>query len=181
LAYADKIEANVARLGLGLYGINSSSEKFYPVKSAEGGVALPQFNGVNLKPVLEMRSIISSVKTLAKGDYIGYNITYEASRDMRVATVPVGYFEGVDRRLSNIGSFLFGDQKCPIVGRVSMNITSVDVSSANDIKMGSKITVISSNSQDDNSVENIAKLAHTIPYEILVHIPPHLKRKIIKV
>lgn len=159
LAYADKIQANLARLGLGLYGINSSPS----VK-------------LNLKPVLEMRSIVSSVKTIKEGDCVGYNATYEADKTRRIASVPVGYFEGVDRRLSGVGYFKFDNQKCPIVGRVSMNITSVDVTMAPEIKMGSQVTIIGSNPQDDNSVENIAKLAHTIPYEILVHIPQHLRR-----
>lgn len=162
LAYADKIQTNVARLGLGLYGINSSPS----VK-------------LNLKPALEMRSIVSSIKTIKEGDCVGYNVIYKADKITRVATVPVGYFEGVDRRLSNLGYFKFGNQNCQIVGRVSMNITSVDVTMAPEMKMGSRITVIGINQQDENSVENIAKLVHTIPYEILVHIPQHLKRSVV--
>ena len=162
LAYADKIQTNVARLGLGLYGINSSPS----VK-------------LNLKPALEMRSIVSSIKTIKEGDCVGYNVIYKADKTTRVATVPVGYFEGADRRLSNLGYFKFGNQKCQIVGRVSMNITSVDVTMAPEMKMGSRITVIGINQQDENSVENIAKLVHTIPYEILVHIPQHLKRSVV--
>jgi alanine racemase len=157
--YADKIEGNVARLGLGLYGINPSP-----------------FVKLNLKPVLEMQSVVSSVKTIDAGECVGYNATYKADKTMRVATVPVGYFEGIDRRLSNLGFFKIENNFCPIIGRVSMNISSIDITSAPEAKLDSRVVVISHNSQDNNSVENIAKLAHTIPYEILVHIPQHLRR-----
>ncbi len=157
--YADKIESNVVRLGLGLYGISPSP-----------------FVKLNLKPVLEMRSVLSSIKTIESGECVGYNATYKANKMMRVATVPVGYFEGVDRRLSNLGSFKLGDIFCPIIGRVSMNISSIDITVIPKAELGSHVTIISSNTQDNNSVENIAKLSYTIPYEILIHIPQHLKR-----
>ena len=157
--YADKIESNVVRLGLGLYGISHSSQL-----------------KLDLKPVLEMQSVVSSIKTIDAGECVGYNATYKADKIMRVATVPTGYFEGVDRRLSNLGFFKIGNIFCPIVGRVSMNISSIDITSASEAKLGSQVVVISHNPQDNNSVENIAKLAHTIPYEILIHIPQHLRR-----
>ncbi len=158
MAHADKIQANVARLGIGLYGINAAFEK------------------LNLKPVLEMQSVISSARTIEAGESVGYGAAFKTDRTMRIATVPVGYSEGVDRRLSNVGCFKFNSQKCSIVGRVSMNITSVDLGTVSEIKIGDKVVVISSNSQEENSVENMAKLAHTIPYDILVHIPQHLRR-----
>jgi len=127
-----------------------------------------------------MKSIISSVKTIQAGEYVGYGITYKAERTTLIATVPAGYFEGVDRRLSNCGFFKIGDNYCPIVGRVSMNITSIDVTSAPNIKLGDQVTIISNKRDDRNSVENIAKLTQTIPYEILIHIPQHLRRIVIE-
>lgn len=159
--YSDKFSSNVARLGLGLYGINSSS-----------------FAKLNLKPVLRMQSIISSVKTINVGECVGYNATYKAEKTMRIATVPVGYFEGVDRRLSNSGFFKIGNYNCPIIGRISMNIVSIDTTSIVNAKLGDPVIIISENPQDKNSVENISKLIQAIPYEILVHIPAHLKRKV---
>ncbi len=110
-AYAAEIDANVSRLGLGLYGINTS-----------------EFEKLDLKPALEMVSIISSLKTISAGEKVGYGITFESSRPMIVATVPVGYNEGVDRRLSNKGCFKVGNVFCPLAGRVSMNMSSIDVS-----------------------------------------------------
>ncbi|MBI4653139.1 alanine racemase [Candidatus Kuenenbacteria bacterium] len=157
--YCEQTHGNVIRLGLGLYGINPS----------------PLIK-LNLQPVLQMQSIISSLKKLEIGERIGYNITHKTKEPSIIATIPAGYFEGVDRRLSNLGFFKINDTYCPIVGRVSMNITSIDVTSISNIKLGDKVIIISNNKDDKNSIENIAKLTQTIPYEILVHIPQHLHR-----
>ncbi|MDO8668021.1 MAG: alanine racemase [bacterium] len=160
--YADDISVNVARLGLGLYGINPSP-----------------FLKLDLRPALKMQSVISSVKNIQAGDCVGYNNTYKADKPIKIVSTPVGYFEGVDRRLSNRGFLKIGENFCPIIGRVSMNITTVDASALAEVKLGDKVTVISNIKEDLNSVENLAKLAQTIPYEILVHIPQHLRRLIV--
>jgi alanine racemase len=162
MGYADKIASNVARLGIGLYGFNPSL-----------------ILQMDLRPALRMRSVIGSVKSILAGESVGYNKTFTAEKPMRIATVPVGYFEGIDRRLSNVGSFLVDGKSCPIIGRVSMNITSVDVTTVAGTKLGDSVVVISDNPEDVNSVENIARLSKTIPYEILVHIPQHLRRKVV--
>ncbi|MDR3642358.1 MAG: alanine racemase [Candidatus Doudnabacteria bacterium] len=160
-AYADKIEANVSRLGIGLYGINPSRE----VK-------------LELKPVMELVSVLSSIKKIGAGEKVGYGVTFEATKPMIVATVPVGYTEGVDRRLSNKGSYQVCGIYCPIVGRVSMNMSSIDITEVPDVKLEDEVFVISANKNDKNSIENLAKLCECIPYEILVHIPQHLRRTI---
>lgn len=100
---------------------------------------------------------------------------------MTIAVLPAGYFEGVDRRLSNCGNLLIahGMILAPIVGRVSMNITTIDVTNINGVRVGSEIIVVSDDQKDPNSIINMAKLAGTIPYEIACHIPSHLKREII--
>ena len=160
--YTNQAYCNVARLGIGLYGINTS----------------PQ-NQLDLKPVLELQTIVSSIRTLTKGETVGYNQNYTVGQVEKIATIPVGYFEGVDRRLSNNGIVKINCVDCPIVGQVSMNITSVNVTAITNPKVGNKVTVISANNDDKNSVKNIAKEIKTIPYEILVHIPQHLRRTII--
>jgi alanine racemase len=159
LDYTNQFFSNVARLGIGLYGINSAP-----------------FVKMNLKPVLEMRSIISSVKNIVAGECVGYNATFRAAKELKIATLPVGYFEGVDRRLSNRGYVKIKNTDCPIVGKVSMNITSLDITLAPDVKLGDWAVIISRDPQDKNSAENLARLAETIPYEILIHVPAYLQR-----
>ena len=154
-------DANMMRLGIGLYGVN---------------VALQP---LELRPALELTTRITSLRTLKQGESVGYNATFTAEKDMRIATLPAGYYEGVDRRLSNKGSVLVRETPCPILGRVSMNITSIDVSSVPHANVGDPVVVISSNPNDPNSVENISKACGTIPYEVLVRIPQHLRRTIV--
>lgn len=150
--------ANVARLGMGLYGCTRTS-------------------GVSVMPALEMNTVVTSIRAIRKGECVGYNNSYTAPRDMRIATVPVGYAEGVDRRLSHSGFLSIHNQPCKIVGRVSMNITSIDVTDCNPaVTLGDEVTVISSDPDAINSCESMARICGTIPYELLVHIPSSLRR-----
>jgi alanine racemase len=159
--HTDNNSHNLARLGLGLYGIS-----------------LADNTKIKLKPALSMQTIISGVKKISKGDTVGYNDTFVAPRDMLIATIPAGYAEGVDRRLSNKGQVEVNGILCPIIGRVSMNITTIDVSDVPAVKLGDTVTIISDDNASPISVSNIAKTCQTIPYETLVHIPAHLRRVI---
>jgi alanine racemase len=159
VAFGDAAHTNVGRLGIGLYGFDTSPD-----------------GSTELKPVLEMRSIITSLRDVPPGDFVGYNATLVADKPMKIATVPVGYFEGADRHLSNIGSMLVHGNAAGVAGRVSMNMSSLDVTGIPDVKRGDQVMVISRNPNDQNSVENIARLSETTPYVVLVHIPQHLKR-----
>jgi len=160
------IEANISRLGIGLYGISSN-------------VTLNK--KLNILPVMEMKTIITGMRKLQAGETVGYSNTFKATKDMKIATIPVGYFEGLDRRLSNQGTILVGTNRiaCPIVGRVSMNITVIDVSKLNNVAIGTPVTVISSNPDDPNSIANISKLCGVISYESAIRISTHLKRVIV--
>ena len=160
------IAANVSRLGIGLYGLSEN-----PFITSR----------LNLRPILEVKTIITVIKKLQEGEVTGYGNTFKATHDMTIATIPVGYFEGFDRRLSNNGIILVGKNRipCPILGRVSMNIITIDVSNVPNIKISDEVTAISSNSSDENSIVNIAKKCGTISYEIAVHIPAHLKRVVV--
>lgn len=150
---------NVLRLGMGLYGYDSSPEA-----------------GMALTPALSMRTSITSARAIPAGDTVGYNSTFVATRPSRIATVPVGYYEGIDRGLSNKGSLLVRGVACPIAGRVSMNMTSIDVTDVPDTAPGDEVLVISHTPEDPNSVRSMALLADTTPYVILAHLPSHLYR-----
>jgi alanine racemase len=167
--FGHDIDANVSRLGIGLYGLSEN---------------LALAAKLDLRPVLEMKTIVTGVKHLKEGETVGYGRTFKATTDMTTATVPVGYFEGVDRRLSSgpggapNGFIQIGPNRtpCPIVGRVSMNITSVKAAG---IKIGDTAIVISNNTTDTNSIASMARKCGTISYEIAVKIPEHLKRVVV--
>lgn len=156
----NKIDSNMNRLGIGLYGLT-----YIP--------------GLNLKPILNLKTIITSIKKINAGEMIGYNGAFIANKDMTIATIPVGYYEGIDRRLSNIGFVKIKDHAVRIIGKVCMNISIIDITELKDIKIDDEVIVISNNQDDKNSIEKIAEMCNTITYEIAVHIPEHLKRIVV--
>jgi alanine racemase len=159
--FSEEAGTTVGRLGIGLYGVDTS----------------PQ-GTIDLRPVLEMRTRISSLRTIPPGDFVGYNATHVAQAPETIATIPTGYYEGIDRALSNVGSVRVQSVPCPIVGRVSMNMASIDVSSVPGVARGDEVIVISREPSHDNSIQSMARLIGTSPYVLLVHIPQHLKRVI---
>ncbi|MEK7479386.1 MAG: alanine racemase [Patescibacteria group bacterium] len=160
--YSKKIDANVIRLGLGLYGYDTSPER-----------------NMGLKPILEMRTKITSTRPIQKGEAVGYNLTFKATKNMKIATIPTGYYEGLDRRLSNKGFVSIEERACKILGRVSMNMASIDISEIPDEDLAKPVVVIHSNPKAKNSVLSMARLANTNCHEILIHIPSHLRRIVV--
>jgi len=158
--FSKDIEANALRLGFGLYGLNPK------------GLDLP------LRPVLEMRSRITSIREIEAGETVGYDRTFRAEKKTLVATIPAGYFEGIDRRLSNRGTLTVRGIPCPIAGRVSMNITSIDVTDVPGVSLGEEVLIISRDPEAPNAARKMAELCGTIPYDIFVHIPAHLRREV---
>lgn len=151
--------SNVSRVGRALYGISSIKND-------------------NLKQVLQLKTHIIQIKKIKQSEKVGYDFTYQAKKDGIIAVLPIGFYDGVDRRLSNKGIVLIKNKTCPIIGRVSMNLTVVDVTSIKNIKVGDEVVVFSNN-QDENNVVNTAKKIGAIPYEILVHLERSMRRKII--
>ncbi|OHA29545.1 MAG: alanine racemase [Candidatus Taylorbacteria bacterium RIFCSPLOWO2_02_FULL_43_22b] len=163
--YSDYTEANLARVGLGLYGIKQNTKRD---------------KDLDLRPVLEMKTIISGLKKHERGDKIGYNGTFEVKNPSLLAILPLGYSEGLDRRLSNRGFVKVRGKFCPIVGNISMNLTIIDVTNVPNVAFGDEVTVISRNPDDENSVENISIHSGTIDHEFLAHIPHEIRRKIVE-
>lgn len=144
---------DMVRLGIGLYGISVLEKN-------------------RLANVSTFRSIISQVKEVPAGDTIGYSRAYKASDNMRIAIVPVGYADGLDRRLGNgTGRMVVNGKKVPLVGNICMDMCMVDITGT-DAGEGDQITVFG----DDNSIDDLAGLLSTIPYEIFVKISARVRR-----
>ncbi len=159
--FAPRATCNVVRLGIGLFGKNESPH-----------------TEMDLQPTLRVETVVSGVKKLRAGEHVGYNNAFTAPHDMTIATIPAGYFEGIDRRLSNCGTILVGGVECPIIGDVSMNITTIDITHAPHIKLGDAAIVMSDIRSDKNSLDAISKMIGEIPYVVLARIPQHLRRRI---
>jgi len=161
--------ANSIRVGIGLYGINplTTSDKFH--KELEG-----------LKPVLELKSEIIKVINIKAGDKVSYNGTFKAEKDMTIGVLPIGYYEGVPRELSNCGIVTSSDsdKQLPIIGRICMNHTMIGLDSS-DLKVGDKVTIISNQKDQPNSVINICKQHKLFSYSLLTGISSSVRRNII--
>ena len=143
---------SMIREGISLYG-------YPPVKTA-----------LRFTPALRWTTEIVHVKELQAGETIGYGRTFTAKRAMRVATVAVGYGDGYHRAASNRGMMLVCGGRAPIVGRVCMDQTMVDVSEIPEARVGSEVVLIGAQGDDFISAEELAAWADTISYEVLLAI-----------
>jgi alanine racemase len=160
--------ANAIRLGIGLYGIN-------PLQPSDPGHA--ELNG--LQPVLTLKSTIVKTHELQTGDQVSYNGIFTAPKAMRIGVLPLGYYEGVPRELSNRGFVSIGHRHLPIVGTVCMNHTIIDISQTT-LDVGSEVVVISANRADPNSIETASLLDKNLfSYSWLAHITSALKRHVV--
>lgn len=153
--------SNLARVGISLYGV-------YRTK-----------NMLSLKPVLTMTTQIVQLKQIQLGEYVGYDKAFRAKNNITIACLPLGYNDGLDRRLTNIGYVKVRGKFAQIIGKVSMNIVTIDVTGLG-AKVGDKVEVFSSNPNDKNSIESAANLSQTIPHDLLVHLhATAVKREVI--
>ncbi|MEI7765741.1 MAG: alanine racemase [bacterium] len=159
---------NIVRIGIGIYGLWPS---LYLEKNWK--------NKINLKPILRFVTHVAQIKTLTKGYSVGYGLTYVTKKETRVAVIPVGYADGFDRSLSNIGEVLIKGIKCRVLGRVAMNMFVVDVSNIPDLNTEEEVIIIGKQGQGEISVEEIAKKANTINYEIIAQLNPLIPRIIV--
>ncbi len=146
---------------------------------ARSGFSLYGFGSEQVSPVMSVHTRVVSVKKIPAGAAIGYGGTFTAPRDMTIATIPFGYYEGLDRRLSNKGCVAVKGVICPLVGRISMNIATVDVSAIHDIALYDDVEVISADISAPHSFVAQARITEDIVYTHLVHVLEHAHRDIV--
>jgi alanine racemase len=169
LAYEKNKGINpIIRLGIGVYGM-------WPSESLKNMYK----NKIVLKPALTWKTRVAQVKILPKGFPIGYGLTYITKKETKVALIPQGYADGVDRGLSNKGEVLIKGTRCKVLGRVMMNMFSVDVSHLQNVKAGDEVIILGRQGKELMSAEEIAKKIDTINYEITTRVSSLLPRVII--
>ena len=157
----------LVRPGLALYG---APVQFAP--AAPPGSAMKA-----LQPVLTWKTEITSLRTVAPGAAVGYNETFRVDRpDTRLALVPVGYADGLSRLLSNRGAMLVRGRRAPIVGRISMDQTVLDVSEISEAALGDEVVILGAQGAQCIPAGEIAELCGTIPYEVLCGIGARVRR-----
>lgn len=159
--------ANAMRLGIGLYGISPLGERDPYARDFTG-----------LCPVLELKSTIIKIIDLQKGDRVSYNGIFTAPKAMKIGILPLGYYEGVPRVLSNVGVVTFRGKNLPIVGRVCMNHTMIDLG-GNKLAVGDEVTVISADPNAQNSVLGMSRAHGLFSYGTLTAISSSIRRVIV--
>lgn len=129
-----------------------------------------------LEPLLRWRTEIARLKELPSGHAIGYGTTFHTRRPSRIATLPVGYADGYDRRLSNHGEVLVRGRRAPVVGRVSMDLVTIDVTEVPEARFGDEVVLLGKQAGDEITVDELAKRAGTISYEVFCRISRRVPR-----
>ena len=159
--------ANASRTGVALYGFNPLAKNDIDSRSYE-----------EFKPVLELVSTVTKLNKIKKGASVGYGRMYRAKKDTTIAVLPLGYFEGIARELSNQGSVEINGNIHKIAGRVCMNITMVDVGNY-DVKVGDKVVIISADKNSKISAQFICAENDLFVYCFLTSLNQNIRRIII--
>lgn len=157
---------NMVRSGIITYGLYPSEE----VNKAS----------LNVRPAMELHSVVINVKTINKGDTVSYGSTYVAEKPTVIATIPVGYADGYPRQLSNKGSVLIHGKRAKIVGRVCMDQFMVDVTDIPDVMIGDNVTLVGKDGDDFISCEEIGEISGRFNYEFLCCITRRVPRVYIR-
>lgn len=156
------------RLGIGLYGLWPSE-----------GVRERAGENFTLKPVIRWVSHIAQVKTIAADTPIGYGLTYTTQHETRIAIIPQGYSDGFDRKLSNSGEVLIQGSRCPILGRVAMNMFVVDITHVPDAHREDEVVLLGKQGKEEITAEELADKIGSINYEIIARLSPLLPRTVV--
>ena len=158
---------NMIRVGIGTYGIWPSRET--QLAARERG------RRISLTPALTWKTRIAQIKAVKPGEYVGYGLTYQASHPMKIAVLPIGYYDGYDRRLSNSGRVLVGGKAVPVVGRVMMNMIVIDVTDV-DVNPDDEVVLLGRQGNSEIRAEELAEKIGTIAYEVVSRIHPVIPR-----
>lgn len=159
--YRNSSRSTLSRAGIILYGLHPDVSLDIP----EG-----------LEPLMELKAVISHVKTVNVGDCISYGRTFVADHEMRIATVTIGYADGYSRLLSSKGEMLVHGKHCKIVGRVCMDQLMIDVSDVPEAKSGDIVILIGEENGDRITADDLAQIYGTIGYEVVCGISKRVPR-----
>ena len=159
----------LVRPGIACYGMWPSPETL--VSTVLGGQApLP------LKPALTWQSRVAQLKPISSGEFVGYGCTYMATHSTRLAIVPVGYYDGYDRRLSNLAHVLVRGHRAPVRGRVCMDFIMVDVTDIPEVGLEDEVVLLGRQGDERISAEQLGNWMGTINYEVTTRIGAHIPR-----
>lgn len=164
---------NLARLGISMYGLWPSKETL--------AVARREKRVLALKPVLAWKTVIAQIKRLPKGTPVSYGLTERTTRPSKLAVLPVGYWDGYDRRgMSHVGQVLVRGRRCKVVGRVCMNMCVIDVTDVPGVSVEDEVVLLGRQRRETITAEELASKMDTINYEVVTRINPTIRRILAK-
>jgi alanine racemase len=159
-----KTHLDMVRPGISLYGLS-------PFRNAE--------RFMTLKPVLSWKTKIIFMKRVQAGFCVSYGRTYVTNRASVIATIPVGYADGYNRLLSNKADVLVRGKRCPIAGRVTMDMTMIDVTGVKGVSLGDEVILIGAQGKEQIKADELAKIQDTINYEVTCAISLRVPRVVV--
>lgn len=165
---------DMVRIGIAGYGFWPTTETFFAKLNS-----LPKANKNPLKRLITWKSSVMSLKTVEKGEFVGYGNSYMALTKMKLAIIPVGYGQGYSRLLSNQGQVLIRGQFAKVAGTVTMNSITVDVSKIKGIELGDEVVLIGNQGSKEITVASFSESSQQVNYELLTRLPKDIPRKII--
>ena len=163
------VHLDLVRVGIACFGMWPSTESY--VSAVVAGRAT-----LHLTPAMSWKTRVVQVKEVPAGDYVGYGRTYRATHGTRLAILPVGYYDGYDRSLSNLAHVLIRGHRAPIRGRVCMNIVAVDTTHIPGVSPGDEVVLLGTQGDETITAEQIAGWAGTINYEVTTRINERIPR-----
>ncbi len=163
---------DMVRAGIGIYGLWPSKETYLSCR-------LQKRKPLLLKPVLSWKTRIAQIKKVPKDSFIGYGCTYRTTRATVLAVLPVGYYDGYSRGLSNSSYVLIRGQRAPIRGRVAMDFIMADITDIPGVNLEDEVILIGSDGEEAITADDLALLVETINYEIVSRINPLISRIIV--
>jgi len=162
---------NAVRSGIAIYGLWPSGETKVSARALD--------RDLELRPALTWKTVVAQVKPLPKGTPVSYGLTEKVERDSRVAVLPVGYWDGLDRKLSSVGYALVRGRRAKILGRVCMNMCVIDVTDIPNVQVEDEVVLLGRQGRETITAEEIAKKIGTINYEVVTRINPTLPRRLV--
>lgn len=176
-------QMDMVRIGILLYGFWPSQETFiaYQRSNGYGQEGISRKIKHPLKRVISWRSKIMSVKEVPVGEFIGYGTSYQATKRMKIATVPVGYAYGFARSLSNQGRVIVNGKRVAVISTVNMNLMIINVSECKNVGKGDEVIMIGSNANGkvNVTVASFGELSNQLNYELLSRLPMDIPRKVV--
>lgn len=164
-----KSHFDMVRIGIGLYG-------YWPTREIEIQHEMLWRKKLQLKRVLSWKAIVSEIKILEKGDQVGYDLTEEVQEKTKAVIIPIGYWHGFPRSLSNVGQVLIGGKRAKVLGRVSMDLIVAGLPKNTHPKVFDEAIIIGEKKNEIINASHFGQMAETVHYEILTRINPLIRR-----